>query len=156
MAAARQGGTPAPAGPVPAGSHVFPMVGPTTYSDDWLAPRGGGRLHVGIDLFAPHGTPLVAATDGVLRRVGQSGISGLRLWLDGNDGYGYFYAHLSGFSPAAREGASVRAGQVIGYNGATGDAVGTSPHLHFEIHPDGGGPIRPYPIVSAWPRVGGG
>lgn len=138
----------------PAGSHVFPIAGPSTFSDDWLASRAGGRYHEGIDLFAARGTPVVAVADGTLFRVGYSGISGYRLWLRDGAGTEFFYAHLDGYAPAAGEGAFVRKGTVIGYNGDSGDAKGTSPHVHFEIHPGGGGPVRPYPIVSAWPRIG--
>jgi murein DD-endopeptidase MepM/ murein hydrolase activator NlpD len=138
----------------PSGSTVFPVAGAARFSDDFLAPRPGGRYHEGIDIFSPRGTPIVAVADGTLSQVGSSGISGNRLWLRAGDGTSYFYAHLDGFSPAAREGASVSAGTVVGYNGDTGDARGTSPHLHFEIHPGGGGPVRPFPIISGWPRVG--
>lgn len=132
---------------------VFPVAAPTTFGDDWLAPRGG-RYHEGIDLMAARGAPIVAVVTGTLFRVGTSPISGNRLWLRGSNGDEYFFAHLDGFAPVAGEGAQVRAGTVIGYVGDTGDARGTTPHLHFEIHPGGGGPIRPYPLVSAWPRVG--
>ena len=97
---------------------------------------------------------MVAVADGTLYRVGYSGISGNRLWLRDDAGTAFFYAHLDAFAPAAREGASVTSGTVLGYNGDTGDAKGTSPHVHFEIHPGGGGPVRPYPIVSTWPRAG--
>ena len=139
---------------LPEGSgHIFPVAGPSHFSDDWLAPRPGGRYHEGIDLFAARGTQLVAVADGTLFRVGESSISGNRLWLRDRDGTTFFYAHLSGFAPAAHEGASVARGTVLGYVGDTGDARGTSPHCHFEIHPGGGGPTRPYPIVSAWPRA---
>lgn len=140
--------------PVPGGSHVYPLAGPSTFGDDWLASRPGGRYHEGIDLFAARGTPVVAVADGTLFRVGYSGISGNRFWLRDEGGTEFFYAHLDGYTAAAREGAAVAKGTVLGYNGDTGDARGTSPHVHFEIHPGGGGPVRPYPIVSAWPRVG--
>jgi murein DD-endopeptidase MepM/ murein hydrolase activator NlpD len=139
---------------IPGGSHVFPLAGPSRFSDDWLASRPGGRYHEGIDLFAARGTPVVAVADGTLYRVGYSGISGNRLWLRDDAGTAFFYAHLDAYAPATREGASVTRGTVLGYNGDTGDAKGTSPHVHFEIHPGGGGPVRPYPIVSAWPRAG--
>lgn len=150
------GEAPPPADPatVPAGTHVYPLAGASHFSDDWLFPRPGGRYHEGIDLFAARGTPVVAVAGGTLFRVGYSGISGNRLWLRDDAGTEFFYAHLDAFAPAAREGARVEKGTVIGYNGDTGDARGTSPHVHFEIHPGGGGPIRPYPIVSAWPRIG--
>lgn len=143
------------AGPtsLPGGSHVFPIAGASQFSDDWLAPRPGGRYHEGIDLFAARGTPVIAVADGTLFRVGYSGISGNRLWLEDGAGTQFFYAHLDGYSSAAAEGASVSKGTVLGYVGDTGDARGTSPHVHFEIHPGGGGPVRPFPIVSAWPRA---
>lgn len=139
---------------LPGGTHVYPLAGPSTFTDDWLAPRAGGRYHEGIDLFAARGTPVVAVADGTLFRVGYSGISGNRLWLRDAAGTEFFYAHLDAYAPAAREGALVSRGTVIGYNGDTGDAKGTPPHVHFQIHPGGGGPVRPYPIVSAWPRIG--
>jgi len=152
-------GAPSPAGgaasgPLPGGSHVYPLAGSSTFGDDWLASRPGGRYHEGIDLFAARGTPVVAVADGTLFRVGYSGISGNRFWLRDAAGTEFFYAHLDSYTAAAREGAAVTKGTVLGYNGDTGDAKGTPPHVHFEIHPGGGGPVRPYPIVSAWPRVG--
>jgi murein DD-endopeptidase MepM/ murein hydrolase activator NlpD len=145
--------TPAPAPPAaPGGSNVFPILGATTFSDDWLASRAGGRLHEGIDLFAARGTPVVAVADGSLFNVGWNGLGGWRLWLRDGAGTGYYYAHLDAYAPAAREGAAVSRGTVLGYVGDSGDAKGTSPHVHFEIHPGGGGPIRPYPLVASWPR----
>jgi murein DD-endopeptidase MepM/ murein hydrolase activator NlpD len=139
---------------LPAGvSHVFPIRGASKFSDDWLFSRPGGRYHEGIDLFAAYGSPVVAVADGTLFRVGYNGLGGWRLWLRDNAGTTFYYAHLSSFAPAAKEGATVTGGTVIGFVGDSGDARGTSPHVHFEIHPGGGGPVRPYPLVSAWPRV---
>lgn len=132
---------------------VFPVAAPATFSDDWMAARGS-RFHEGIDIMAARGAPIVAVVSGTLVRIGTTPISGNRFWLRASNGDEYFYCHLDGFTPAAVEGALVKAGTVLGYNGDTGDAKGTTPHLHFEIHPGGGGPIRPYPLVSSWPRVG--
>lgn len=132
---------------------VFPVAAPATFSDDWMAPRGS-RYHEGIDIMAARGAPIVAVVTGTIVRIGTTPISGNRFWLRAANGDEYFYCHLDGFAPAAREGAVVKAGTVLGYNGDTGDAKGTTPHLHFEIHPGGGGPVRPYPLVSSWPRVG--
>jgi murein DD-endopeptidase MepM/ murein hydrolase activator NlpD len=133
---------------------VFPVAAPTTFSDDWLQSRGGGRLHEGIDLVSTMGAPLVATVSGTILRPGNTPRSGIRLWIRGNNGDEYFYCHLSRFASNVRDGLPVKAGDVVGYVGMTGDAQGTVPHLHFEIHPGGGGPIRPYPLVSTWPRVG--
>lgn len=132
---------------------VFPVAAPATFSDDWMAPRGS-RYHEGIDIMAARGAPVVAAVSGTIVRIGTTPISGNRFWLRASNGDEYFYCHMDGFAPAAREGAFVKAGTVLAYNGDTGDARGTTPHLHFEIHPGGGGPIRPFPLVSSWPRVG--
>ena len=97
---------------------------------------------------------MVAVADGSLFNVGWNGLGGWRLWVRDRSGNGFYYAHLSAYAPAAREGASVARGTVLGYVGDSGDARGTSPHLHFEIHPGGGGPVPPYPIVTGWPRAG--
>ncbi|MCC6833186.1 MAG: peptidoglycan DD-metalloendopeptidase family protein [Thermoleophilia bacterium] len=134
-------------------AHVFPVQGGANYGDDWMASRAGGRVHQGIDLFKATGQPLVAVADGTLFRVGWNGLGGWRLWLRDRAGTEFYYAHLSAFAPAAKEGATVTQGTVLGYMGTSGDAAGTPPHVHFEIHPAGGGPVRPYPIVSAWPVV---
>ena len=139
---------------IPAGDYVFPVAGPTSFSDDWLVPRPGGRYHQGIDLFAARGTPIIAVADGTVYRVGWNRLGGRRLWLRDRNGTAYYYAHFDGFAAAAREGASVSKGTVLGYNGDSGSARGTPPHLHFEIHPGGGGPVRPWPYVTSWPRAG--
>jgi murein DD-endopeptidase MepM/ murein hydrolase activator NlpD len=134
-------------------AHVFPVVGGASFSNDWGAPRPGGRSHQGIDLFAATGTPIVAISDGVLFKVGWNRVGGWRFWLRDRWGNEFYHAHLSAFAPAAKEGAVVSAGTVIGFVGNTGDARTTPPHLHFEIHPGGGGPIPPFSYVSAWPRL---
>ncbi len=140
--------------PTPQGaSHVFPIVGGGSFSNDWGGPRPGGRRHQGIDLFAKSGTPVVAISDGTLFRVGWNRIGGWRYWLRDPWGNEFYHAHLSAFAPAAKEGAVVKAGTVIGFVGNTGDARTTPPHVHFEIHPGGGGPIAPFSYVSGWPRV---
>ena len=67
------------------------------------------------------------------------------LWLKGESGTSYYYAHLSKYEPTLRVGEVVDAGQLVGYVGHTGDAYG--PHLHFEVHPNGGAAIDPYPLL---------
>jgi murein DD-endopeptidase MepM/ murein hydrolase activator NlpD len=135
--------------------YVFPVAGDTSFSDDFGVPRTT-TWHHGTDIFASQGTPLVAVADGTLFNVGWNDVGGNRLWLRDGAGNEFYYAHLSNFSQLAREGASVRAGEILGFVGATGDAVGTSPHLHFEIHPPDlkelgyDGAVNPYPHLVAW------
>ncbi len=141
-------------GQLPAGvNHVFPVQGPARFTDDWLFPRPGGRYHEGIDIFSERGTPLVAVASGTVYRVGWNTLGGRRFWLRDDSGTTYYYAHLEGFAPAASEGNRVPIGTVLGYMGDSGSAVGTGVHVHFEIHPGGGGPTRPYPYVASWPRL---
>ena len=134
-------------------THIFPVVGDATFTDDWGGSRAGGQTHQGIDLFAVTGTPVVAVSDGALFRVGSNPVGGWRLWLRDRWGNTFYYAHLSAFAPAAREGANVRAGTVIGFVGNTGDAKTSPPRVHFEVHPNGGRSVPPFPLVSAWPRL---
>jgi murein DD-endopeptidase MepM/ murein hydrolase activator NlpD len=130
--------------------YVFPVVGGARFSDDFGGPRADTGFHQGIDLFAPDGTPVVAVHDGTLFLVGWNRLGGRRIWLDDGHGDLFYYAHLSGFAPLARDGATVRAGDVIGFVGDSGDAQGTPFHLHFEIHPGGGWAVPPIEYVTAW------
>lgn len=133
--------------------YVFPVLGRTDFSNDWGAARAStGVPHQGTDIFADEGTPVVALADGVLDRVGWNRIGGYRLWVFDTFGNSFYYAHLSAYAPLAQDGARVRAGDVIGFVGHTGDAQGTPPHLHFEVHPGNGAPTNPFPLLNAWKR----
>lgn len=131
--------------------YVFPVFGDdSSYSNDWGAPRQHTGTHEGTDVFAPTGTPVLAVTDGVLRDVGTRPIPGNRMWLETREGDAFFYGHLAAFAHDARDGRRVEAGDVIGFVGSTGDAERTPPHLHFEVHPNGGEAVNPYPFLRAW------
>ena len=122
------------------------LVGPNhAYRDTWGAPRSGGRRHKGTDVFAPMGSPSYAVTDGVITRMSWSSNGGKQVYLRGNDGNEYFYAHMSSY--VARQGQRVSAGELIARVGDTGNASGGAPHVHFEVHPGGGAPVNPYPYV---------
>ncbi len=114
-----------------------------TFMNDWGFPRNGGRFHEGNDLYAPEGTPVIAPVPGVVEHVDGT-IGGLQFWLNGDDGVLYIGSHMSRFGSDGR----VAAGTVVGHVGTTGNARGSSPHLHFEIHPVYNDPINPYPVLS--------
>lgn len=132
----------------------FPVAGLAWWQDDWRAYRccPYPHLHQGLDMFAPRGTPVVAASDGVVTQKVVTAISGLAVEIMDGARTEYFYAHLSGFAPGIDVGTRVRIGQVLGYVGNTGNATRTSPHLHFEIQPQGV-PVPPMPIVNGWLRL---
>lgn len=131
---------------------VFPVGDPHTYGDSFGAPRMPGtefaHWHEGTDVMAPMGTLLLASERGVIMRVGTGGVlGGNAVWLRGESGTAYYYAHLSQFAPGLVEGMVVDAATVIGFVGDTGNAQGGAPHLHFEVHPGGGAAVNPYPIL---------
>jgi LysM repeat protein len=114
------------------------------FFNDWGFPRGGGaRFHEGNDIFAPHGTPVRAPVSGFARQK-EGLIGGFQVNLDGNDGVMYLASHMSAYGESGR----VSAGDIIGYVGNSGNAVGTSPHLHFGMYDDGKA-INPYPSLIA-------
>jgi murein DD-endopeptidase MepM/ murein hydrolase activator NlpD len=133
---------------------VFPVGGKTTIGGPFGSFRSQGA-HQGNDLFADFGTPVVAVADGVIANVGSLPISGNRLWVYADGGDQFFYAHLASFAPAAVNDRHVEAGTILGYTGNTGDAEPTPPHLHFEIHPDGGKAVDPHPFLVAWQKRAG-
>ncbi len=138
--------TPARATPQVLGSGrwICPVQGPRAFTNDWGAPRSGGRRHMGNDILSPRGTPVVAPVSGTVTHRNVR-LGGLSFYLRGDDGITYFGTHLSAYGAGGR----VSAGTVIGYVGDTGNARGT-PHLHFEMHPGGGSPVNPYPTLRQY------
>jgi murein DD-endopeptidase MepM/ murein hydrolase activator NlpD len=123
-----------------------PASPPYSYIDSWGAARSGGRSHKGTDIMSPMGNKAHAYVDGVISRQTTSSLGGISLYLWGDDGNEYYYAHLQRY--ASRVGQRVKAGELIAYVGATGNAAWTGPHIHFEVHPGKGAPVNPYPWVQ--------
>jgi peptidoglycan LD-endopeptidase LytH len=123
--------------------------------DNWHDSRdGGARAHEGLDIPAPRGTPVLAAMEGRLEKLFQSKAGGLTLYIR-SKGFSAYYAHLAGYAPGLAEGQNIRAGQVIGFVGDTGNAGAGNTHLHFglaKMNPGErwweGQPINPYPLLA--------
>jgi len=142
--------------------HVFPVAAPHNIGYDHASCGSGtcdvscpdanansdwGGDHHGIDVFAHHRADLVAVADGVIERVGEvSNTSGIRVRLRDGCGWEYYYGHLD--QATVVPGQTVKAGDRIGYMGATGTA---SVHLHFNISPNGSysNDINPFPLLNA-------
>ncbi len=132
---------------LPARPLIFPVEGkgPDAIISHYGDVRSGGkRTHEGIDIRAERGTPVLAVTDGVCRKVDEGGNAGRRIWLEGRDGRVYFYAHLD--RHLVEEGQEVNAGTPIATVGNTGNARHTIPHLHFEVLGYGGEASDPLPF----------
>ncbi|MGQ0521539.1 MAG: peptidoglycan DD-metalloendopeptidase family protein, partial [Actinomycetota bacterium] len=136
---------------VQAGFGRFPVGGRATFTDDWWFPRfvPAVHLHEGSDIFAPYGTPARSPADGVLVQTFNP-VGGLSAYVHQTDGTYFYLAHLSRYEAGQVSGQAVRAGDVIGYVGDSGNARGSSPHVHFEVHPRGRGPVNPKPLLDAW------
>jgi murein DD-endopeptidase MepM/ murein hydrolase activator NlpD len=117
--------------------YVFPIDSGASYVDTYGAGRNDiyDGWHHGDDLFAPLGTPVVAVARGTLSLVGWNSLGGWRVWLTDKKGNSFYYAHLAGYARWILTHPNVRAGQVLGFLGRTGDAFTTPPHVHFEVHP---------------------
>jgi peptidoglycan LD-endopeptidase LytH len=137
---------------------LIPVQGVAAASlvDTYEEARGEGRRHDAIDIVAPHGTPVLAAADGVVMKLFGSELGGTTLYQLGTDRRTiYYYAHLDRYASGILEGRVLRRGEVLGYVGTTGSAAPGDPHLHFEVSTTedpnrywGGTPQNPYPLLQ--------
>ena len=138
-------------------THPLPTGTPTD-AFGWRAAIPGvvaSQLHTGQDWKAPRGTPVLAAHNGRVNRVwwdlmADGSPAGGNMLQIGAAGFSTRYAHLDRY--AVKFGDEVRAGQIIGYVGATGAATG--PHLHFELLLPGGQFVNPLPYLTSTPQKG--
>ncbi len=138
----------------PPDRYLVPVAGldPSSIVSTWGAARSGGRKHRGVDLFAPRGTRVVAATDGLVLSTRPNALGGKVVHLLGEGLTLHYYAHLDDWADGLRRGDHVRAGDLLGYVGNSGNAATTPAHLHFgltRIEPIGFRRVRvdPAPIL---------
>jgi len=114
----------------------FPIAGRTRFINDWWFPRfgPGWRLHEGTDLFADRGTPLRSPATGTVR-FSDGGLGGISVYVTQSDGTYFYLTHLERRAEGLKEGQQVVTGDIVGFVGSSGNAAGSSPHLHFEVHP---------------------
>lgn len=110
-------------------------------------PRSGGRTHEGLDILAPRATPVASPAASVVLRVGVGANSGNYVYAAAPGGETFVYMHLNQPS-ALHAGDVLKRGDLIGYVGDTGNALGGPTHLHFEIRKDGTA-TDPYPRLTA-------
>lgn len=148
---------------------VFPVLGQSSFIDDYGDSRAQGA-HTGNDVMAPRWAPVVAAEAGTIKFWTTSARAGCMLYLYGRSGTTYMYLHLNNdrgqgndnaggcvpgvaYAPKLRSGAEVEAGQLIAFNGNSGDAERTAPHTQFEVHPRDGDSVNPYPYLRKARRL---
>jgi hypothetical protein len=139
------------------------VVGPVSYTDDFGDPRGSGT-HEGNDIMAPKKSVAVAVEAGTVKFWTSSWRAGCMLYLYGKSGTTYLYIHLNNdrtmandnkgacvpgiaYGRGLKSASRVKAGQIVGYVGDSGDANGGNAHLHFEVHPGDGAATDPYPYL---------
>jgi murein DD-endopeptidase MepM/ murein hydrolase activator NlpD len=157
--------TPVPQLPVPSSAASPTLTEPPALSmpvrgarrsvvPDTFGERRGSRRHEGVDIRAPRGTPVLAASEGRIARLSHSAAGGIEIYqLDGDRHFCLYYAHLLRYVGGLREGLPVKRGQVIGYVGVSGNAPNRAPHLHFGVlrtqTPErcDGEPLNPLPLL---------
>jgi murein DD-endopeptidase MepM/ murein hydrolase activator NlpD len=136
---------------------IVPVAGiPRSAMHDMFNETRGNRRHEAIDILAPTGTPVIAADDGVVKKLFTSKPGGLTVYqFDPDQRFCYYYAHLDHYAAGLHEGQLVRRGEVLGYVGTTGNAPKNTPHLHFAlIRLDKerrwwkGTYVNPYPLLA--------
>jgi murein DD-endopeptidase MepM/ murein hydrolase activator NlpD len=132
------------------------------FSDTWGARRSGGRGHRGTDIMSPKGTWVVAVDDGIVERLDWNDLSGWNITIRHADGWTSHYLHLNNdtsgtddgeggeetaFVEGLEVGSFVKAGEIIGFVGDSGNAEHTGSHTHFELHVEGR-KVDPYPFLE--------
>ncbi len=161
--------TPAQAAVSTTRNIVFPAIGKVSYSNDFGAPRSGGRTHEGNDIMGAKMTPLVAAVDGTITFVPWPEPSyGYMVSIEDSDGFEYNYIHINNdtpktddgvggganaYAPYMEQGSKVVRGQLVGYMGDSGNAETTAPHLHFEIRAPDGTALNPYDSLQKSTKI---
>jgi peptidoglycan LD-endopeptidase LytH len=155
----------AEAPPAPAGNWTHPLLGIPVQGvsrdqivDTWGQSRANGaRAHQATDIIAPAGTPVIAAAPGIVEKLFYSqGGGGITLYVRSVDRqWSYYYAHLQRYAPGVVEGMQVKAGELLGYVGDTGNSGAGNYHLHFALsHMQPGDswwkgqPVNPYPLLA--------
>ncbi len=109
-------------------------VEPRELRDTYHEARSGGRIHMATDIMAMRGTPVLAAANGRIVKLANSGAGGITIYVaDASGRYVEYYAHLMDYAPNIKEGLAVQEGDVIGFVGSTGNASPDAPHLHFQV-----------------------
>ena len=157
--------TTAPANPDPAigpTGLLLPVAGVRSEQlvDTFSQARSEGRVHDAIDIMAPRGTPVLAASDGTVAKLFASERGGLTIYaFDPTSTWVYYYAHLDSYADGLAEGQALRRGETIGYVGSSGNASPDAPHLHFEVSRLGpekhwwqATQVNPYPLLGGKPH----
>jgi murein DD-endopeptidase MepM/ murein hydrolase activator NlpD len=150
---------PTAAAPAASGPLLIPVAGvaASQLSDTFDDTRGGERRHQALDIAAPAGTPVIAATAGTIEKLFRSDDGGSTVYVRSPDRRTlYYYAHLQAYAPGLNDGELIERGERIGTVGSTGNADPAAPHLHFAVmqtDPDAewwepATAINPYPLLS--------
>ena len=114
------------------GIYSCPVGEPVFFRDTWGDPRSGGRSHKGVDMMAAHGIPIYAIHAGRITRLSSGGLGGISIYMYGDDGNEYYYTHLQGYADGLYTGMRVDAGDLIAYNGSTGNASASTTRVRLE------------------------
>lgn len=124
-----------------------PNVRPSQVANTFGSPRGEGRRHEGVDIFAPRYSPILSTTNGVVVSVGENRLGGRTVSVIGPGAQRHYFAHLESYGKV-RVGQWVHEGYTLGTVGDSGNARGTPPHLHYGIYRFPWKALDPLPLLK--------